>query len=88
MIVVPTPDSVPRWEPKKKNGFVALPKVYNGTIISVSLTNNNLSAISWMMFLNGSFTVDQTRAAPPTYDIHLAVKGNNISCGRYDLFTL
>ena len=82
MDIYPTPHSVPKYSPKKKDGFVALPKVYNGTIISVSLKNNNLSTISWMMFLNGSFTVNQTRAEPPTYDVHLAVSGNNFTCGR------
>ena len=61
---------------------MALPNAYNGTIISVSLANNNLSAMSWMMLLNGSFSVNQTRAAPPTYDIHLAVRRNNITCDR------
>ena len=82
MYINPSPHSVPKYSPKTKDGFVALPKVYNGTIISVSLTNNNLSAISWMMFLNGSFTVNQTRAAPPTYEVHLTVSGNNLTCGR------
>ena len=82
MDIYPHPQSVPKYSPKKREGFVALPKVYNGSIISVSVANNNLSAISWMMFLNGSFTVNQVRAAPPTYEIHLAVSGNNLTCGR------
>ena len=40
MRISPAPYLVPRYSPKIMDGLVALPKVYNGTIISVSLSNN------------------------------------------------
>ena len=62
-----------------ESGTFALPSLYSGTILSVSLGNNSLSAISWMMFLNGSSTFTQN---PPSFKIRLDARGNKLTCER------